>query len=145
MGYYILTESGDSRVTEDGQIRVSEDYGLTYLASLSFSAVGTIVSSSKKGTTAFVSSIPKYFTRILEDGNTRSLESGDIRITEQIQSNQIVATLVGFTELTKFLGSIFIKFSDTWVSVSPNAKFQGVWKVATKMYRKIYGNWRRIY
>lgn len=83
--------------------------------------------------------------RVTETGDTRVTEDGNIRITAPLVYNQAEGTLVGASDKTQFNTVAYVKQSGVWKRMIPNAKHEGVWKEAMKMYKKINENWKRIY
>lgn len=109
---------------------------------------------SGSGTTTIVSRRVRYgnyigfnqeATRITQAGDIRITEDGNVRLTHELIYNQAENTMVATGLLTKFFSIAYIKVLGVWRQVAPSAKYKGAWKIASRIYKNINENWKRIY
>lgn len=128
-GSSVLTPTGD-------RIR----YALSNLQ-----GVGTQVASGLRIRYGIYSGFNEEAIRVTSSGDTRVTEDGNIRITGPLVYNEAEGTLVGISDFTKFNSLAYVKKDGVWYRMTPNAKHEGAWKVPTRSYKNINGNWKRIY
>ncbi len=90
-------------------------------------------------------SIVEELIRITEASDTRITEAGDTRITNDAVSNVVVASMVANPLLIPLASEPYVKVSGVWKLFVPYVKYNGVWQQPNAIYKKISGNWKRIY
>lgn len=106
---------------------------------------GSTTSESKRIRPAAYSGFNEEAIRTTASGDVRVTEDGNTRITGPLIYNQAEGTMVGASDKTQFNAVSYVKQAGVWKRMIPNAKHEGVWKEAMKMYKKINENWKRIY
>ena len=106
---------------------------------------GSTTSESKRIRSAAYSGFNEEAIRTTASGDVRVTEDGNTRITGPLIYNQAEGTMVGASDKTQFNAVAYVKQAGVWKRMIPNAKHEGVWKEAMKMYKKINENWKRIY
>ena len=106
---------------------------------------GFIVSVSSKTVYGFYQGLRAEAIRETNLGDTRITEDGHVRITNSLLFNEAEATLVARNTFTKFNATASVNRSGVWQRIIPSAKYKGAWRLAQKVYRKLSGNWKRIY
>ncbi len=109
------------------------------------SGVGSVASEAKRIRSADYTGFNEEAIRLTSSGDVRVTEDGNTRATNPLIYNQAEGTLVGASDKTQFNAEAYVKQSGVWKRMIPNAKHEGVWKEAMKMYKKINENWKRIY
>lgn len=84
-------------------------------------------------------------TRITEASDTRITEAGDIRITNSQITNQASGTLVASATVIKLESDLYVKDNGLWKTVIPYVNYLGTWQVPNAIYKKVSGNWKRVY
>jgi hypothetical protein len=90
-------------------------------------------------------SVSDVMTRITEASDTRITEAGDIRITNDEIGNTGVSSLVADPTFTKFSSEPYVKQDGDWHLFTPYVKHNGTWKEPEIIYKKISGQWKRVY
>lgn len=85
------------------------------------------------------------FTRITESEDTRVTEAGDTRITNAIPTNEIISSLVAYDDYIPFSSTAYYKEAGVWKTADISVKNNGNWEAPIAVYKKISGNWKRIY
>lgn len=164
-----ITSSGD--LTKYAAILVANNSTLSaigdvkILAEISLSASGTITADeslkafgaftgSGSGTTSSTARIVKFvtvvsgqeiFTRITENGDYRITQAGDSRITNDVPTNEIIGSIVANDTYIPFSSTAYYKTGGNWQTSDIYVKHNGNWNPPTAVYKKISGNWKRIY
>ena len=90
-------------------------------------------------------SVSEELTRITEASDTRITEAGDIRITNEETGNTVVGSLVAEATLKPLASEPYVKVSGVWKLFVPYVKYNGSWQQPNAIYKKISGNWKRVY
>jgi hypothetical protein len=90
-------------------------------------------------------SVSELMTRITEANDTRITEAGDIRITNEALSNTVEGSLVADPTLIPGTKNSYININGTWTVFIPYVKNSGTWQEPNAIYKKISGNWKRVY
>jgi hypothetical protein len=90
-------------------------------------------------------SITEELSRSTEANDTRITEAGDIRITNETIGNTVVASLVAEPTLIPLASEPYVKVSGVWKLFVPYVNYNGAWQQPNAIYKKISGNWKRIY
>jgi hypothetical protein len=85
------------------------------------------------------------FTRVTETGDRRVTEDGTVRITEQLAFNSAVGSLIAFGTRVPFSSEPYVNDQSSWKLFVPYIKYNGLWKIPSRIYKKINGNWKRIF
>lgn len=85
------------------------------------------------------------FTRITEGEDTRITEAGDTRITNAVPTNEIIGSIVANDTYIPFSSTAYYKTGGNWKTSDVYVKHNGNWNPPTAVYKKISGNWKRIY
>jgi len=85
------------------------------------------------------------FLRILENDDYRVTEDGNNRITNDVATNEIVSSMVVSGLLIPFTSEAYIRQNGVWKLADIDAKNNGNWNALQAVYKKISGNWKRIY
>jgi hypothetical protein len=115
-------------------------YGISGL-----SGEGFVVSVASKTLYGFYGKFVQEAVRVTELNDTRITEDGNTRVTYPLIYNGAEGTLVGDTVYTRFNVTASVNRSGVWKRIVPSAKYNGAWRLAQKVYKKISGNWKRIY
>ena len=83
--------------------------------------------------------------RITEASDSRITEAGDFRITNDTIANIIDSSMVADPTFTKFSSQPYVKITGDWHLFTPYVKHNGTWKEPEIIYKKISGQWRRVY
>lgn len=85
--------------------------------------------------------------RITEANDFRITEAGDLRYTEPIATNNSgVSSLVAAATLIPMMATLpYVKVNGIWKLFVPYVKHSGIWKQPNAIYKKVSGNWKRIY
>lgn len=83
--------------------------------------------------------------RITEAGDLRITEAGDIRITNNEIGNTGDSTMVADPLLIPMASEPYVKVSGVWKLFVPYVKYNGAWQQPNAIYKKISGNWKRVY
>ena len=94
---------------------------------------------------AQVESIVDVQERITEANDFRITEAGDFRITNEGLNNVVVASMVADPTLKPLASEPYVKVSGVWKLFVPYVKHSGTWKQPNAIYKKISGNWKRVY
>jgi hypothetical protein len=93
-----------------------------------------------------VTSQPVTYVRELESGtDIRITESDDVRITNDVLRNTIEGSLVANATYIPWRQEIYTKQLGSWIKSDPYVKYAGTWQQPTRIYKKISGDWKRIY
>jgi hypothetical protein len=87
----------------------------------------------------------EFYVRVTEVEDTRITEASDTRITNDAVGNTVYGTLVAESTLISFSPELYVNDNGTWKLCIPYVKDNGVWKQPTKIYKKVSGNWKRVY
>lgn len=90
-------------------------------------------------------SITELMTRITEASDTRITEAGDTRITNDEVGNTVVSSMVADPTLIPLASEPYVKVSGVWKLFVPYVKHNGTWKQPNAIYKKVSGNWKRVY
>jgi hypothetical protein len=90
-------------------------------------------------------SITEELTRITEASDTRITEAGDIRITNEQVGNTVRGSLVADPTLKPLASEPYVKVSGVWKLFVPYVKYNGAWQQPNAIYKKVSGNWKRVY
>ena len=90
-------------------------------------------------------SVSEIQTRITEASDTRITEAGDIRITNETIGNTVVGSLVANPTLIPLASEPYVKVSGVWKLFVPYVKYNGAWQQPNAIYKKVSGNWKRVY
>jgi hypothetical protein len=90
-------------------------------------------------------SISEGSTRITEASDTRITEAGDIRITNDSISNIVETSMVADPTLKPLASEPYVKVSGVWKLFVPYVKYNGSWQQPNAIYKKVSGNWKRVY
>lgn len=83
--------------------------------------------------------------RITEASDTRITEAGDTRITNDAIGNAAESSMVADPLLIPLASGAYVKVSGVWKLFVPYVKHSGTWQQPNAIYKKISGNWKRIY
>lgn len=90
--------------------------------------------------------ITVIYNRVTEADDTRITENGiDIRITNDSTGNIADSSLVANPTFTKFDSIPYLKVAGVWRLGSYYVKNNGTWKQPEVIYKKISGQWKRVY
>jgi hypothetical protein len=138
--------------TTKGAISLNATGTLLAIPTFKGSAISELVASSTIDVNArtakfvFVTSGNVELARILENEDDRITEEGDIRITNDVQSNTITSSMVANATLIPFNSIVYVKRNGVWKQViSINTKQSSTWDSSQKIYRYTAGKWKRIY
>jgi hypothetical protein len=87
----------------------------------------------------------EFYIRVTEIEDTRITETSDTRITNDATGNTVYGTLVADATLISFSSEPYVNDNGTWKLYTPYVKTSGVWKQPTRIYKKVSGNWKRVY
>lgn len=87
----------------------------------------------------------EVYERYTEASDLRITEGGDTRITTDILGNVGQASIVVVPTFIPALREPYIKVSGVWKVFVPYVKHNGVWKEPNNIYKKVSGNWKRVY
>ena len=90
-------------------------------------------------------SVSDVLERITEASDLRITEAGDTRITIDEIGNTGDSTLVADPLLKPLASEPYVKFSGVWKLFVPYVKYNGAWQQPNAIYKKISGNWKRVY
>jgi hypothetical protein len=90
-------------------------------------------------------SITELMTRITEASDTRITEAGDTRITNDEVGNTVVSSMVADPTLIPLASEPYVRVSGVWKLFVPYVKHNGSWKQPNAIYKKVSGNWKRVY
>lgn len=85
------------------------------------------------------------FTRITENEDYRITEDGNNRITNAVPTNEIIGSIVAYDDYTPFSSTAYYKTGGVWKQTDVYVKNNGNWTAPLAVYKKISGNWKRIY
>jgi hypothetical protein len=83
--------------------------------------------------------------RITEASDLRITEAGDTRITNDELGNTGDSTMVADPTLIPMASEPYVKVSGVWKLFVPYVKYNGTWKQPNAIYKKVSGNWKRVY
>jgi hypothetical protein len=106
---------------------------------------GSLACASQRVRYGLYTGFNEEATRITQDNDVRVTEDGNVRITNPIAYNEAEGTLVAENIFTRFNATAYIKKEGIWRRVSPNAKYNGEWRSAQKIYKNITEKWKRVY
>lgn len=93
-----------------------------------------------------VTSQPLTFIRELETGtDIRITESGDTRITDDVYLNRVEGSMTATATFIPWFAEQYVKRNDVWFQIETYAKSSGTWQQPIRIYKKISGNWKRVY
>ena len=110
-----------------------------------FDGAGTISSTGIVKKFVSVVSGQATFTRITENEDYRITQNGDTRITNVIPTNEIIGSIVANDTYIPFNSVAYYKTGGVWKQTEVDAKYNGNWDALQTVYKKISGNWKRIY
>lgn len=110
-----------------------------------FSGTGTISPLGKVKKYVEVVSGQATFTRITESEDVRVTQAGNTRITNAIPTNEIIGSMVALDTYIPFSSTAYYKTGGNWQTSDVYVKHNGNWNPPTAVYKKISGNWKRIY
>jgi hypothetical protein len=85
------------------------------------------------------------YTRITEGSDTRITEGSDTRITNEEVGNTGVTSLVAQPTLKPLASQPYVNVGGVWKLFVPYVKYNGVWQQPNAIYKKVSGNWKRVY
>lgn len=110
-----------------------------------FQGTGTTEASGSRIRYGLYAGIADEAIRVIESGDIRVTENGNTRLTYPLAYNVGEGTLVAEPVFTRFNSLAYVKKDGVWYRMTPNTKHEGAWKVPTRSYKNINGNWKRIY
>lgn len=134
---------GETSFSTSGSI--SADEALKAFGAFTGSGSGTISPLGKVKKFVTVVSGQATFTRITESEDYRITEAGDSRITNVIPTNEIVGSMVANDTYIPFSSTAYYKTGGVWKQTDVDTKYNGNWDALQAVYKKISGNWKRIY
>jgi len=90
-------------------------------------------------------SVSEVLERITEASDLRITEAGDTRITNDAINNAAESSLVADPLLKPLASGAYVKVSGVWKLFVPYVKYNGSWQQPNAIYKKISGNWKRVY
>lgn len=139
----VRTTVGETSLSASGSI--SADETLIAVALFAGSGAGTISATARVVKFVEVVSGQAIFTRITENEDTRITEAGDTRITNAVPTNEIVGSMVANDTYIPFSSTAYYKIGGVWKQAEVDTKYNGNWDALQAVYKKISGNWKRIY
>lgn len=94
---------------------------------------------------AQVDSSSESYIRVTEASDFRITENGDTRITTELFGNIGQSSIIVVPTLIPALREPYIKVNGVWKAFVPYVKHNGVWKEPNNIYKKVSGNWKRVY
>lgn len=134
---------GETSLTASGSITADE--ALKAFGAFAASGAGTISPTARVIKYVEVVSGQAIFTRITENEDFRITESGDNRITNAVPTNEIIGSMVANDTYIPFSSTAYYKDGGVWKQADVDAKYNGNWDALQAVYKKISGNWKRIY
>lgn len=134
---------GETSLSASGSITADE--ALKAFGAFAASGTGTISPTGRVVKYVEVVSGQAIFTRITESEDFRVTESGDSRITNAIPTNEIIGSMVALDTYIPFSSTAYYKTGGNWQTSDVYVKYNGNWNPPTAVYKKISGNWKRIY
>lgn len=93
-----------------------------------------------------VTSGPLTLIRELETGtDIRITESGDTRITDDVYLNRVEGSMTATATFIPWFTGQYVKSNDVWFNTDIYVKYEDVWQQPIRIYKKISGNWKRVY
>ncbi len=135
--------SGEISLLASGSI--SADEALKAVGAFAASGAGTISPTARVVKYVEVVSGQAIFTRVTENEDFRITESGDSRITNAVPTNEIIGSLVAIDTYIPFSSTAYYKTGGVWKQTDVDTKYNGNWDALQAVYKKISGNWKRIY
>lgn len=90
-------------------------------------------------------SITDVLERITEASDLRITEAGDTRITNDEIGNTGESSMVADPLLIPLASEPYVRVSGVWKLFVPYVKHSGTWKQPNAIYKKVSGNWKRVY
>ena len=90
-------------------------------------------------------SVVETLTRITEANDIRITEASDTRVTNDAINNAAESSIVADPLLIPLASGAYVKVSGVWKLFVPYVKHSGTWKQPNAIYKKISGNWKRVY
>lgn len=134
---------GQTNLLASGSITADE--ALKAVGAFAASGAGTLSSTTRVVKFATVVSGQTTFTRITENEDFRITEAGDSRITNVIPTNEIIGSMVATDTYIPFSSTAYYKEGGVWKQTDVDTKYNGNWDALQAVYKKISGNWKRIY
>lgn len=134
---------GETSLSASGSI--TADAALKAFGAFAGTGAGTISPTGRVVKYVEVVSGQAIFTRITESEDYRVTESGDSRITNVIPTNEIIGSMVAIDTYIPFSSTAYYKTGGVWKQADVDAKYNGNWDALQAVYKKISGNWKRIY
>ena len=82
--------------------------------------------------------------RILESGDARITEDGNIRIADNVVINAAFGSLTVQPTYVIFNSFVYVKMGNDWEYSVIHANVNGQWTLVDKTYQNINGRWKRI-
>lgn len=124
---------------------ISADEALRAFGAFAGSGSGAISPTSRVVKYVTVVSGQATFTRITENEDFRITQDGNNRITNIVPTNEIVGSMVANDTYIPFSSTAYYKTGGNWQTSDVYVKHNGNWNPPTAVYKKISGNWKRIY
>jgi len=121
------------------------DADLVANAAFAASSSGTLSATARVVKYVEVVSGNAQFLRILESEDYRVTESGDNRITNAVPTNEIIGSMVADEIFIPFSSTAYYKTGGVWKQTDVDAQYNNDWNALQAVYKKISGNWKRIY
>jgi 2-keto-3-deoxy-6-phosphogluconate aldolase len=134
---------GETSLSASGSITADE--ALKAFGAFTGNGTGIFSPTGRVVKFATVVSGQAIFTRITENEDFRITESGDNRITNAVPTNEIIGSMVANDTYIPFSSTAYYKTGGIWKQTDVDTKHNGNWDALQAVYKKISGNWKRIY
>lgn len=134
---------GETSISASGTLVADEE--LIANGVFAASATGTFSPTARVVKFSQVVSGTLEFLRITEGEDYRVTESGDNRITNAVPTNEVIGSMVAVDTYIPFSSTAYYKTGGVWKQADVDAKYNGNWDALQAIYKKISGNWKRIY
>lgn len=134
---------GETSLSTSGALVADE--ALKAVGLFAGSSAGTFSPTGRVVKFAEVLSGQAIFIRVTENEDTRITEAGDTRITNLVFTNEIIGSMVAIDTYIPFSSTAYYKEGGVWKQADVDAKYNGNWDALQAVYKKISGNWKRIY
>lgn len=124
---------------------ITADEALKAVALFAGNGLGTISPTGRVKKYVEVVSGQATFTRITESEDYRITEAGDSRITNLIPTDEVLGSMVANDTYIPFSSIAYYKTGGVWKQTDVDTKYNGNWDALQAVYKKISGNWKRIY
>jgi hypothetical protein len=84
------------------------------------------------------------YERTTEASDLRITENGDTRITNEVQENSAISSIYVVPTYKPLETTAYIRIDGVWKIYVPYVKYNNTWTQPT-IYKKISGNWKRVY